>query len=391
MSGPIGTRRVLVANIGQYDSVLRLIPTASLLTINSDDTDTGALACTIFAERDKMSTALGDPVFSPFDKNSQLFVRRVRICSELQTYGAKLRNRGGLELASTSPQPILWANSSWFSLWAHELSSGNPISQFWASYEIPMLNEWYDINQLVYPFGAGDPGQDYFLAARCNLDVDFTDSPSRIIGGALQLRIEVEVDMPNGRFVASPALPPTFPKAAGIFSLDVSLGAKTLAAQTIFRQKLTNQFGQPITKLRVAYQWIQASGMAPLVAASVGTGTFGGDNNLQASIWEPLAFGGNPGVTPGGSYSIASPGVFVSDPLTLATPIAPGEPFVLSSGYDVGDLAIQDLDATGPLITPLSGWVLETRSALATATEVDLDHTFSTQVGQPTAFLIAEF
>lgn len=391
MTSPIGTRRVLVANIGQYDSVLRLIPAASLQTVNSNDTSAGASSCTIFATRDKMSTALGDPVFSPFSKNSQLFLRRVRVASELQTYGAKLRNRGGLDLVNPAIAPTLWPNSSWFSLWANELSSGNPISQIWASYEIPMLNEWYDINQLVYPFGAGDPGQDFFLSTQCNLDIDFTDSPSRIIGGAMQLRIEIEVDMPNGQFLAPPALPPTLPKSAGIFSIDEILGTSTLGAQTIFRQKLSNQFGQAITKLRIGYQWTQAGGMAPLVAAAVGVGPFGGDHNLQAATWQSLAFGGNPGVVPGGSYSLASPGVFISDPLTMSSPIAPGDPFVLSTGFGVGDMSIQTADSSGASITPLSGWILDTRAALANAADVTLDHAFNSQIGQPTAFLIAEF
>lgn len=393
MSKPIGTRKVLVANIGQYDSTKRFIPSASYFFLKDSDSSGGSLPCTIFAERSQMSTAIGDPVFSSFKPNQQIFIRRIRIASELQAYGVALRNKGGLFSSSTSQVPTLDANSTFFQLWTRQLSDNAEISKVYESYTTPLLNEWYDVNQLVYPFGGGDPGQSFYLAAKYSVGLDCKYAAADLVTGTelVQLRLEVEIDCPIDCFNAAPLIPPTVTKAASIWSLDQSILDLNLAADSVMRAKYTNKFSQAIKKMRVGFGWSATGGLATLVGASVGVGAMSGSFNMQPTTWNDLAFSANPSYVPSGSHSLDSPLIVLSDSVTLSTPIAPNDFFVISAGYNPGLLSYLQTDSKGSTTTPDSGWYVETRFNNATATNYKNDVGFPFTNGQPFLFFVVEF
>jgi hypothetical protein len=335
MATPFGTRVVLQANVGQYDSSTEVVA-ASLLTLNSNDTQSGSLRNTIFAQRNYASLAIGDPVFTSFAPNSSVFLRRVRIASEHQAYGLKLLNRGTNQISSSSPRPLKSANSSYFQIWLMRADTNAQVMLVYESDTIPLLNEWYDANLQIPTSGGGIQNVATYFAAVFNIDADYTDISTRLVTvDPVAVRIEMEIDCELNQINQPPTLPPTNPKTQTLWATNLSLTNPSIPLTTI-RTGFNNVFGQPIKTIQAGYMNSQASGASTIVLAYIGSGGNSGANYLDFATWQQALFSGNPTLNMAGAYSLNSPGTFMSDLLTFSTPVPVNGSFCISTVMSAG-------------------------------------------------------
>jgi hypothetical protein len=389
---PTGSRTVLYANIGKYDlnSVVRNITTANPQFFKDTDTSGTAAACTVFAQRGLASLAIGDPVLTSFKANQPFFVRRIRIASEQQAYGVKLLNVGGWGLGAGSATPVRLTNSSYFQLWANKLSDNSQAFQIYEADTCPLLNEWYDVNILVPSSGGGSQNNSLFLTSVYNIEVDYTDVPSRALAFPIQLRLEVEVDFGDTALNASPIIPPTIAQARRNWTLNNSVLTSVLGAIQTYRTSYLNTFGQPIKTLQAGYIFAWATGNCSVNNAYVGTGTPSGSFNLDMSVWSPLLFGGNPNLVPPGGYDMNSVGTILSDVLTLGTPIGIGSQYVISSVMSAGNFTSGEVVTGQTDVTPNTGTLINPRFQ-AGAHGNDAGQSWTFNGAQPQFILLAGF
>jgi hypothetical protein len=358
---PTGSRIVLQANIGQFDSIQTAI-SASLVTLNSADTNTGSLRNTVFASRANASLGIGDPVFTSFKANSQFFIRRLRIASELQQYGAKTLNRGFFGISTKSSVPAKTANSSFIQLWLMNGSNNTQILKFYETNNIPVLNEWQDVNILVPASGAGTQNVTNFFAATFNIDADFTDISTRLVsaGQPIQLRLEMEIDYPDTALNQTPLVPPTNPAARVIWGVNQHTATQNWGVTTTVRATLKNVYGQTMKDLRLAFPLQGTGSFAQIIGAYIGYGSASGSNNMDFASWQPLLFSGSPSFSPSGSWPNPALGFIITDDLILSTPQAVGNIYCVSVVYGIGNYAGQ---TNGNNSTPLDNALVNIFSA----------------------------
>jgi hypothetical protein len=383
---PTGTRLLLQANVGQFDSVTTLV-SARLLTFNNSDTSGGALRNSVFAVRGAPSLAVGDPLQTTFAANSGFFIRRVRIASEQGSYGAKTRNRGGWKL--TGSTPALIPLSGYIQLWLMNGATNQTILKMYETDSISTLNEWQDANILIPPSGGGAQNVPLFLAAQYNVDADYIDIATRLVAtDPIQFRIELEIDCVAGGVTPPPTYPPTVPLARENWTLGGSVVVASLT-QSTYRARYRNNFGQPIKSIQVGYYFGAAASNSEILGAFIGDGTLSGSQNLDAATWDQLLFSGNPTFTPGTGYDLNSVGYIVSDVGTLTHPIPVGSDFVVSSVLDTGFTSLGDT-TTETGATPLSG-ILQAASEIAGNFGNTNGNTWSANSPQPQFVLMMGF
>lgn len=322
------TRVVLQANIGQYNSVARTISNA-LITFANTDVSGSAKACTIFAKRNQFSSAIGDPVYCNFLANKQIFLRRVRIASEQTVYGAKTLNEGGYGLIGRSPTPSLRANSSWFSIWANNYNDNSFMTKIYESETIPVLNEWYDVNQIISPFGVSNANIPFFFSGIYNLEIDYT-SATALNGKNVQLRLEMEIDCPSDAFGTVPNVPPTTPlnsQMIGHFTPSLQNGFGEFTIRTV----LKNIYSSPIVGMDIFFAFADSNTQIE----GVYVGPADGSHNFVSS--QQVLFSGGGTYTPPAGANANSIKIVKADTLTLSSPVAPNNEIMISVASIAGN------------------------------------------------------
>jgi len=188
-------RTVLTANIGQWASVDAYNIAAQYFEIKHDDeaTPSGPRRSNIFVLRNQFSGHAGVdyPEFH-LGENQNVFVRRFRFASTLSAHGLMLWQKGKL----TDNAPTRSANSSYFKIQALKVADGTAYGNLEISEVIYQLNEWQDVNRYLWKPGEIAVRAPWFLAVyEFCIGVDATDIATRCVGGLLDLRMELEVDL----------------------------------------------------------------------------------------------------------------------------------------------------------------------------------------------------